>query len=58
MEADLKDFFDDLGADLPLGHDGVKMDVGHVIFSRLGPKLDKTTACYGGQHGLQWQKVT
>lgn len=32
----------------------VKMDPGHVLFSRLGKLLDKNHALYGEQFGLQF----
>jgi hypothetical protein len=30
----------------------IKMDVGHVLFGRLGKRFDKAHAMYGKCHGL------
>jgi hypothetical protein len=42
----LRDVFPTLGANCPPGDDGVKLDVGHLLFSRLAQLFNKTVPAY------------
>jgi hypothetical protein len=46
MGSALISIFSTLGDGLPEGDDGVKMDVGHVMFSRLGRKMRRANPHY------------